>query len=115
LRGMDNSWATGTRELLSGTSAELLPRLALALLDKPAARRDAELVQERLELAAHFFATEAKPLRQALVASGMAGTYVPQNERDRLFLRWRPPGLGRDLLQRKDATSLDHRQLHTVR
>ena len=71
---------------LRGESAELLAELAACLLERPAARRAAAEVEERLHRLAGFFAADARRLRHALDAAGRSGSFVAQEERDALFL-----------------------------
>ena len=72
---------------LAGRGDGLLGALALALLSKPRARRDAGEVQARLELLKAFYLGDAVQLRRALVSAGRAGSYVPHEDRDALFIR----------------------------
>jgi len=55
----------------------------------PAARRDAERVEDRLRLLAAFYTSDLAKLRGALRAAGRSGGFVPQEERDALFLAQR--------------------------
>ena len=74
-------------QFLAGREESLLGALALALLSKPRARRNAGEVQARLELLKQFHLRDAVPLRRALQNAGRAGTLVAQDERDALFIR----------------------------
>ncbi len=76
-------------ELLNGTSDKLLVELAMRLLEKPSARAKRQEIQADLDALQHFFEEEAKPLRQAIDATGFGAYPVPQSERDPLFLRFR--------------------------
>lgn len=70
----------------AGEKRSLLADLAKQLLAKPQACRDAALVQERLELLKCFFETDAVRLNDALRKAGRDGAFVPQEERDELFI-----------------------------
>lgn len=72
--------------LLGGTAPAPLAGLAEFLLEKPRARRDAELVEEHLRCLAAFWETDLHKLRCALDAAGIAGRYIDQQERDALFI-----------------------------
>ena len=71
---------------LAGRENGLLLALALALLAKPRARRDAKTVQDHLVLLKGFHDREAVQLRRALASAGRVGAYVPRQERDALFI-----------------------------
>lgn len=89
-RQLDAGWRTALEQFLAGASPEFLERLLLALLEKPAARRQAEATQACLELLKRFWDEESVPLRRALTLAGREGhRFVPQSERDRLFLEAR--------------------------
>jgi len=75
--------------LLAGESKAALPELAARLLEKPAARRSAAEVEERLRLLDAFFETDARRLREALRAAGGRDGFVRQEERDALFIAQR--------------------------
>ena len=77
--------------LLSGESPRALEALSLRLLDRPAARRDAERVEADLRRVAAFYRSDLATLRRALRAANRSGTFVPQGERDALFLSQRHP------------------------
>jgi predicted GIY-YIG superfamily endonuclease len=72
--------------LLSGESSDVLRNFALRLVEKPDARREAVLVGDRLRLLESFFCSDAQPLRAALRSAGRRGHFVPQEERDGLFI-----------------------------
>lgn len=74
---------------LSGASRDGLVELATALLEKPRARREAPEVQQRIDLLDAFFESDLEKLHAALRRSGRRGTFVPQEERDTLFIRAR--------------------------
>jgi excinuclease ABC subunit C len=73
---------------LAGESRGALAELSARLLDKPDAREAAADVGEQLRRLDAFFASDARKLREALRAAKRAG-YVPQHERDALFLALR--------------------------
>ena len=74
---------------LSGVGASFPRDLAMRLLEKPRARRDAVEVQEHLRILAAFFESDLAPLHDALRHGKREGTFVSQSERDTLFLRKR--------------------------
>lgn len=74
-------------EFLGGESKRLLSQLAVALLEKPRARRESARVQELLRLLRDFFEGDLAPLRDALRHAGDDGHFVAQDERDTLFIR----------------------------
>lgn len=77
------------RDFLDGRSDELLAALFEALLERPAARRDAAAVQASLETLASFFAHDVLRLRGARERTGFPDPFVPQARRDALFLEAR--------------------------
>lgn len=77
---------------LRGESPRLLAELATHLLEKPAARRAAAEVEERLRRLEAFFASDARKLREALQVAGRADAFVCQAERDALFIAHRSRG-----------------------
>jgi predicted GIY-YIG superfamily endonuclease len=88
-RQLEPKLAQLLREFLAGESRAALGELALRLLEKTAARRDAERVEDRLRLLAAFYTSDLAKLRGALRAAGRSGGFVPQEERDALFLAQR--------------------------
>jgi len=77
------------RRFLAGESMDGLGELALALLEKPRARRDAAEVEEGLARLAAFYRRDVVRLRDALDRVGRSPGFVPQGERDALFLESR--------------------------
>ncbi|MCY3770890.1 MAG: nucleotide excision repair endonuclease [Gemmatimonadetes bacterium] len=71
---------------LSGAGHDTLVPLTRQLLEKPLARRDASEVQRNIRMLKYFHDRDLAPLRAAMRSSGKTGTYVPQDERDALFL-----------------------------
>lgn len=74
---------------LAGESSGALEELAVALLERADAREEAAQVQRDLRRLDAFYASDLAPLRDALSAAGRAGTFVPQGERDALFIATR--------------------------
>lgn len=71
---------------LSGAGSEALVSLTHGLLEKPVARLGASEVQQNIRMLAHFHERDLDPLRTAMRSAGRTGMYVPQDERDALFL-----------------------------
>ena len=90
LRQLPLELTEGVGQFCGGYSPALLGALSAALLEKPGARRQAALVEERLHLLNRFYETDTRRLRLALERLERTGTYVPQDERDALFIsaRW---------------------------
>jgi predicted GIY-YIG superfamily endonuclease len=72
--------------LFAGEDCALLGALATALLAKPRARHDAARVEERLRLLDAFWEADTRKLRIAMERLGRTDTYVPQDDRDALFI-----------------------------
>jgi predicted GIY-YIG superfamily endonuclease len=89
LRRLAPDLLASTRRFLAGDSGALLEELALLLLEKPGARRDAAQVEEDLRRLAAFYRSDLLKLRQALRAAGRSGSFVAQGERDALFIATR--------------------------
>lgn len=75
-----------TGRFLAGESDELLRELAVRLVERPSARREAAQVQEDLLLLDAFYRSDLVKLRNALRAAGRDGSFVSQQERDALFI-----------------------------
>lgn len=73
-------------ELLAGESPAAVEELSLRLLESASARREAERVEADLRRVAAFYRSDLAKLREALRAAGRSGSFVPQSERDALFL-----------------------------
>lgn len=71
---------------LSGAGPDALVPLTYGLLEKPVARLSASEVQRNIRFLAHFHEQDLAPLRAAMESAGRPGTYIPQDERDALFL-----------------------------
>jgi len=67
----------------------LLARLFDALLEKPGARIDRADVQAALETLKAFYVEDARRLRHARERVGRGCAFVPQAERDALFIEAR--------------------------
>ncbi|MEM9073666.1 MAG: nucleotide excision repair endonuclease [Myxococcota bacterium] len=89
-RQLDMEIVAALEVYLAGEERAFLPALAMRLLDRPRARRDAAKVQEWLHTLDAFYAFDLAPLREALARCGRSGTFVAQDERDALFLRAGP-------------------------
>jgi len=85
-RQLDHALVASLHELFAGRSAQTLGALALRLLGKPRARRDAQDVQTWLRTVEAFYDSDLAPLATALRAAGAAASYVAQDARDRLFI-----------------------------
>ncbi len=77
------------RGFLDGSSDALLPQLFELLLESRQARREASEVDEALRRLAAFYRRDILRLWQARRATGREERFVPQSERDRLFLEAR--------------------------
>ena len=86
VRRMSEAWVEPTRAFFDGESDALLPRLFDALLEERGARLDRADVQASIETLKSFFVEDARRLRDARARVGFAGTFVPQDERDALFI-----------------------------
>ncbi len=77
------------RRFLDGESDQLLGQLFGHLLESRQARREAEEVEEALRRLADFYRRDAQRLREAAHAVGRKQRFVPQSERDALFIQAR--------------------------
>jgi excinuclease ABC subunit C len=77
------------RTFLDGESADLLGQLFGLLLESRVARREAGEVQEDMRRLRAFQRRDVRALRRARLAVGFGEPFVPQHERDALFLRAR--------------------------
>ena len=89
VRQLNAALVAAVEEFLSGCSRDGLVRISTALLEKPRARRDAAAVQRLIHLLDDFYAADLQPLHVALDKGRRSGTFVPQDERDTLFIRTR--------------------------
>jgi excinuclease ABC subunit C len=85
-RRLDSKLSHGIERLLAGESPAVVAELSLQLLEKPDARRNMQQVEADLRRVAAFFRSDLSILRDALRAAGRDGGFVPQGERDALFL-----------------------------
>jgi hypothetical protein len=85
-RRLDPALLDGTSRFLAGESPAAVEELSLRLVEKADARREVEQVQADLRRVAAFFRSDLSTLRAALHAAGRDGCFVPQGERDALFL-----------------------------
>ena len=79
------------RRFLDGKSDVFLAPLVEQLLESRPARREAAEVQDALRVLADFHRRDAVRLREARRAVGREGDFVPQAERDALFIQARMP------------------------
>jgi predicted GIY-YIG superfamily endonuclease len=77
------------RELLDGHSDGLLALLFNELLERRSARIEATEVQGELETLRRFYLEDARRLSSARGRAGWQDHFVPQSERDALFIRAR--------------------------
>lgn len=83
-----------TRRFLDGEETPLLAELTDALLERPSARGSAREIEAHLRALDDFHRTDAKRLREAQLQLGMEQRFVPQSERDALFIRARRASSG---------------------
>ncbi len=74
---------------LAADAESFVGSLAHLLLSKPQARREAEVVEEKLKILKGFYEMDALGLRDALRRMGRPGSFVPGSERDALFIQAR--------------------------
>ncbi len=86
VRRLGSARISSVRRFLAGDSMDALGGLAVDLLEKPRARRDAADVQEALDRLAAFYQSDIEKLRIAQDRLGRKPDYVPQQERDALFI-----------------------------
>ena len=86
LRQLPRELAEEMTDFLGGKDRALLAALSTALLAKPRARRHAAHVEECLRLLDSFYEADTRKLRLAMERLGRTDTYVPQDERDSLFI-----------------------------
>lgn len=87
-RQIDPIWMERLQGLFEGRHMDFIQELVLYLLEKPRARVMAAEVQQHLKALQALFQDEAKRLRQLMDALGFQQAFVPQSDRDRLFLEW---------------------------
>lgn len=91
IRRLELAVVDAVEKFLAGESRNALELLALRLLDKPTARAEAKQVGENLRTLAAFFETDAEPLYEARHRVGYGSTFVPQQDRDALFIKAKLP------------------------
>lgn len=89
IRRLAAGWREPWGAFLRGESRAALSALAVALLDKPRARRDAGTVEDDLRALDRFYRHEACKLADARRRTGDTRWPIPQSERDALFIRAR--------------------------
>lgn len=89
IRRVGSGWREPWAAFLRGESRSALSTLALALLDKPDARRSADRVQEDLHALDRFYRHEALRLAEARRRAGDDRWPIPRGDRDALFIRAR--------------------------
>jgi len=58
----------------------------LELLERNSARKEPKAVQEALDLLSSFYRDEVLPLREAKSVMGIGERFLPQEERDAVFI-----------------------------
>jgi hypothetical protein len=96
LRRLPEEVALGLSPFLVGDSDALLAGLFERLLESPDARRDAADVQQTLRELRRFYRRDVLRLRDARSAAGRRDPFVPQAERDALFIAARMPATDED-------------------
>ena len=92
LRRLPDGWDAAWAAYFRGEDASVLGVLAVMLLEKPSARKEAAEVEDDLKSLRRFFKEEARPLADAVRATGYTAWPVPQCDRDPLFVRHRASG-----------------------
>jgi hypothetical protein len=91
LRRLPDPVARQLSPFLHGESDALLGLLFESLLESPDARRDAAEVQQVLRYLRGFYRRDVLRLRDARIVAGRSAPFVPQGERDALFIAARMP------------------------
>ncbi len=89
VRRLDTGLLDDLELYLAGESGRFVTSLSCRLLDKPTARRGAKQVEEHLHTLAAFFQSDTRELCRARRKVGWRSPYVPQQERDALFIKAR--------------------------
>jgi len=92
LRRVPPPWLADVGNFFDGRSDALLARLFEALLERPGARHEAAEVQDALRALQTFYREDALRLRQVLQQTGRPPGFVPQSDRDALFIQARAVG-----------------------
>jgi excinuclease ABC subunit C len=87
VRRLDAELLDALEAYLAGESRRAVELLALRLLEQPSARHEASLVQEELRQVASFFETDIRELFEVRQRVGWRSSFVPQADRDALFIR----------------------------
>ncbi|MEZ4281964.1 MAG: nucleotide excision repair endonuclease [Myxococcota bacterium] len=98
LRRIDPDWIAPLRAFLDGESDALLALLFDHLLERSGARSDPASIQSAFDALRSFHAEDARRLADARRRVGWPGRFVPQEERDGLFIRARGQAPIRDSL-----------------
>jgi len=88
-RRLPAMWTEKWRDLLRGTSRDVLEALCLRLVEHAGARARSAEIRADLVALERFFDDEASRLAAAIAATGFATYPVPQRDRDPLFLSYR--------------------------
>lgn len=86
IRRLDSTVVDSLHRLWAGESRDALEALALSLLDKTSARRNAGEIQQYLHTIDAFYRREIRSLRATCAAAGRGVGFVAQQERDALFI-----------------------------
>lgn len=89
IRRLDSDLQDELEAFLSGSSPAVLTRLTHQLLEKADARHDAGQVEEALHTLVNFYTDDARKLFEARRKVGWDSSFVPQGERDALFIKAR--------------------------
>jgi predicted GIY-YIG superfamily endonuclease len=89
LRRLDADLLHDLMRFLRGDGPEILEELAVRLVERRAARRQAARVEEALRQLEAFYRSDLLPLRDAMRAAGRSGSFVRREERDALFISTR--------------------------
>jgi hypothetical protein len=86
LRQLDAQLVAAVEDSLAGRSRAGIETLSRALLEKPRARREAAHVEELVRIVDDFYRVDLAKLHDVMRRTGREGTFVPQAERDALFI-----------------------------
>jgi excinuclease ABC subunit C len=86
-RRLDTDLQQRIGQLLAGESPAAIEELSLRLLEKTDARHESARVQADLRRVAAFFRSDLSKLQDALRVAGRTGSFLPQAERDALFIQ----------------------------
>ena len=94
IRRVPTAFLDTTRRYFDGEDDALLPALFTQLLESDEARRSATDTQGLLKTLQAFFHEDTSRLRAARLMMGRLEAFVPQNERDSLFIQSRAAEAG---------------------